>query len=318
MIIEENIKVSFFKNYFAKRCRRVDLKSHLLSTEWKNDVIAIRREPDKRKRDKMKMILPAITPSGIFKRHNSSGIVKYSGFICMDIDAKDNPSINNWEALKSTISNLPGLWYCGLSASGNGLFALFRVKYPERHKEHFTALSMDLRNHGIIIDESGKDICRLRGVSFDENPIFNPDVAMYEKLIKISEVCKIIHEQSTIITEQSTIITEVCDIPLQVNLEKNDERTARNVQKLVEKIQSTGTDITDYYPNWFFIGCSIASEFGEFGRNWYHIVSAQSLKYKPDECNRQYNKCLRCSKISISTFFHFCKQFGITLNSISN
>jgi len=316
MEAENTEKVSRFKNYRAKKSVEVDLPEHLMSSQWKEHVEAIRREPDKAKRDRMKRALPAITPSGIFRRHCSSGIISYSGFICIDIDGKDNPCINDWEALKTSISHLPGLWYAGLSVSGNGIFVLFRVKYPERHKEHFAAISADMKNYGIIIDESGKDICRLRGVSYDEHPIFNPDAAKYEKLIVNSNPINVnINEESPIIREECTeIVSQITtQTATQTTAMSATERNARNVRKLVERIERTGADITDDYHDWFAIGRALASEFGEYGRNWYHIVSEQSPKYKPHECDKQYNACLRCcSRTTIRTFFRVCQRFGIT------
>ena len=311
MAEEKKIKVSFFESYKTKKSsKEVDLQTHLLTSHWEEQVNAIRREPDKEKRDEMKMMLPAITPSGIFKRRCSSGIISYSGLICIDIDSKQNPCINDWEALKSTITHLPGLWYAGLSASGNGLFVLFRVKYPERHKEHFAALSMDMRNLGIVIDESGKDICRLRGVSFDENPVLKPEAIPREiKTPKTPNGDNVKEAHVGACGRTRPNLNNLNNL-----MAEPREQTARNARKLVEKIQNSGTDITDYYKDWFSIGCSLASEFGESGRNWYHIISSQSLKYKQDECDRQYDKCLRCcSRTSIRTFFYFCKQFGILL-----
>ena len=294
MVEKNKIIVSFFDNYKSPDPSGVvDLQQHLFCSAWKEDISAIRFETDSAKRREIKIMLPAITPSGVFSTRCNDGIIQRSGLICIDIDSKQNPCLNDWEALKSSVAQLPGLWYAGLSASGRGIFALFKVKYPLQHNEHFSAIDMDMKSLGIVIDQSGKDICRLRGVSFDEHPFFNPDTASYNKLI----------------TKAQTAGT-------QRGCSGDIEQAAINVGKLVTHIEHSGANIADSYPDWFAIGRSLASQFGEFGREWYHIISRQSSKYKTSECDRQYTNCLRCcSKTSISTFFHICKQFGITLNN---
>ena len=335
---EKKINVSYFDNYNDTKPVEVELSQHLFSSRWKKQVEVIRREPDKEERNKLKSLLPCITPSGIFKTRCSSGIIRHSGLICIDIDGKDNPCVNDWEALKTTISHLPGLWYAGLSVSGNGIFALFRIQYPERHQEHFSAISADMENLGIVVDKSGKDICRLRGVSYDEHPVFNRDVTPYEKLTVENKqvlqstinVCNnYVSSDINVCNNSSLSPINAVNAPInavnaninrkhvcinQQNAGESEDRTTRNVQKLVERIERTGADITDDYTDWFAIGRALASEFGEYGRNWFHTVSAQSPKYKPHECNRQYDNCLRCcSRTTIRTFFSVCQRFGVTL-----
>ena len=140
---------------------------------------------------------------------------------------------------------------------------------------------------------------------------------MFEKLIVSSNGVIVSSNRINVYNNPSNLkkpLPSPYEAPTKTLMVESREQTAHNVRKLVEKIQNSGTDITDYYKDWFSIGCSLASEFGESGRNWYHIISEQSPKYKPDECNRQYDKCLRCcSRTSIRTFFYFCKQFGILL-----
>ena len=292
---EKKIKVSLFENYqSAKPIGEVDLLEHVLSSRWKTQVEAIRRESDKEKRGQMKMSLPSVTTSGTFKKRCVSGLIQHSGVICIDIDAKENPHAKDWDNIKTTISHLPGLWYAGFSASGNGLFALFRLKYPEKHKEHFSALTMDLKRLGITVDQSGSDVCRLRGVSYDEQPFYNPSAFTYDKYRTITH-----NPTSIIATSPATSI-------------QNPDTTSRRVNIIVAKIEASGIDITNDYNDWFAIGRSLAAEFGEYGRTWFHLISRQYGNYNHQQCGIQYSRCLKtCSRTSIATFFGICKKYGL-------
>ena len=292
---EKKIKVSLFENYQSTESEcEIELSEFVLSSKWRSQVSAIRTEPDNTKRRLMKIVLPAITPSGLFKKRCSSGLIQHSGIICVDIDGCENPDVKNWDEIKSLISNLPGLWFAGLSASGNGLFALFRLKYPEKHKEHFSALTMDLKRLGIIVDQSGSDVCRLRGVSYDEKPFFNPSASTYD-------------EYRTITHNPTSITATSPEVSIQ-----NPDTTSRRASRLVMKIEESGIDITNDYNDWFAIGRSLAAEFGEYGRNWFHIISRQYRNYNHQQCGAQYSRCLKtCSRTSIATFFGICKQYGL-------
>lgn len=91
----------------------------------------------------------------------------------MDVDAKDNPSIKDWEKTKQIISDNVNIAYAGLS-SGKGIYILIPVAYPEMHIEHFTALQLYFSaKHGITVDKACKDVCRLRGISYDSNYYIN-------------------------------------------------------------------------------------------------------------------------------------------------
>ena len=89
----------------------------------------------------------------------------------MDIDAKDNPDILDWETLKQDLSVLPQIAYCALSVSGKGLFLVIPLRYPEKHLQQFHQLQIDFRKMGIMIDSACSDITRLRCLLYDEHPI---------------------------------------------------------------------------------------------------------------------------------------------------
>ena len=69
--------------------------------------------------------------------------------------------------------------YCGLSASGNGLFCIIPYADPTNHKNVFEAIKNDFEEMGIIIDKSCGDICRLRFLSHDTQPYVNKHAEVY-------------------------------------------------------------------------------------------------------------------------------------------
>lgn len=287
--------VSLFSGYEnPKPIKTVSLFDFLLQPTYKKQVEEIRACTDKEIRRKMKSKLPAITPGGIFRKRCNSGLINFSGFIGIDIDGDDNPGIADFNAVKRTLIDLPGLCYAGLSASGNGLFLLMRVMCPERHDEHYSAIVKDLADMGLTADVQCRDIARLRGASYDPEPYFNPEVDVYSKLLTPAK------------PEPSMPV-------MKYQFADMDEYRAG---LLVKKIQQAGIDITDDYRTWFSIGCSLAAGFRENGRDWFHTVSSQSPKYNSSECDVQYDRCLKsCTRTSISTFFWYCREYGITTTS---
>ena len=85
-----------------------------------------------------------------------------------------------------------------------------------------------------------------------------------------------------------------------------------NVEKYLNIIQNSLTDITGNYEDWFSLGCSFSNEFGENGREYYHIISKISNKYDYQKTETQFTHCLKNKyDFNIGTFFHYCKLNGI-------
>ncbi|MDR3705784.1 MAG: BT4734/BF3469 family protein [Paludibacteraceae bacterium] len=284
--------VSLFESFTeTKPISTIDIDIFLFNEKYKNRVNEVRSYKDKEQRKALKSKLPCITPSGVFSSRSNAGLIQHSGLICIDIDGKDNQHIRNWDLIKKKLSTFTGLYYCGLSVSGNGLFCLIRIEKPEYHAQHFTALKVDFKKLNINIDEACKDIARLRCISFDETPIYMPMAEVYEKRNETAPKW----------------------LKRPVKLSSNADTTETRVKRLIETIQNNHIDITDNYFDWYAVGRALASEFGESGRGLFHIVSQQSVKYIPAECDNQYYKCLNtCTQTGISTFFWMCKQFNLT------
>jgi len=122
----------------------------------------------------LKLKAPVFSVSGVFEPSFSrKNLVEHSGLICLDIDQKDNPRITDWQTLKADLRNIRFVAYAGLSIRGNGLFLIVPILYHNKHEEHFDALSFFFSAIGLTIDQSCKNINRLRFYSTDEAAYYN-------------------------------------------------------------------------------------------------------------------------------------------------
>ncbi len=145
----------------------------------------------------LKLRLPAAIVSGIADGSSEGTMQQRNGVICIDIDAADNPSIYDWEAVKSVISQSKFVAYCGLSVTALGIFLLIPVEDAEEHTAHFDAIRDDLEHtiftiqqkgeeeptilHGLNVDGAPRNICAKRFVSYDPAPYINADAEVYTK-----------------------------------------------------------------------------------------------------------------------------------------
>lgn len=174
-------QISVYNGVTDNTGTRMPLGTFLFCKEYKDDILRLRAVFDKEKRNALKRSLPQATISGVFSPTRAkNNLSQHSGLICVDIDAKDNPDILDWETLKQDLSVLPQIAYCALSVSGKGLFLVIPLRYPEKHLQQFRQLQIDFRKMGIMIDSACSDITRLRCLSYDEHPIINENATLYE------------------------------------------------------------------------------------------------------------------------------------------
>jgi hypothetical protein len=293
----KNTIISKFKNYKSTNPENVILWDWLNDNSYKSDVEYIRAIDDKTEINRLKSNLPTIAPSGTFSKRGSSYLIKHSGFICIDIDSGDNPSITDFKDLRNQLSNILNVAYSGLSVSGKGVFCLIPILHTNKHKEHFEALKICFEKLDIIIDKACSDVSRLRGYSYDEDAYFNENAIVFNQVFEYKFDTSKLPENKIIQRDY-----------------KNENNTYARVMKIATQINNCNIDITKEYIQWFQVGCSLANEFGEEGREIFHLVSQNHPKYHPETCDRKYSECLRggYTDISIGTFFHWAKEYGIS------
>ena len=286
--------ISIYKNIHDTKSREtVHLPVFLLaiqSGKWQDQILKIRTVNDHDERQQAKKALPYVTISGIFNDGRSvAGLSAHSGFISMDLDNLGNEV----EATRQLLSNDPYVYACFTSASGTGLCVLFKIN-PEKHKESFDGIADYLiKQYQLIIDPSGKDVSRPRYVSYDPELFHNESSLLFKKYLPKPKNRKI----------QATIFVQ-------------DE-----FERIISELQAANISCVEDYRDWISIGFGLADQFGEAGRQYYHVLSSASQKYEQSMCDRQYTHCLRGNgkagnKITIATIYWFAKQAGI--NTLSD
>lgn len=264
----------------------VPLMSWLTCDEYRTEVEAIRAEPDKKERAKMKKKLPAITPGGIFTRHAAAALVLHSGLLQFDVDYVEDP-----QALKRELANIINIAYCGLSVSGRGVWGLIPITSPAEHARHFKALARDFAKYGITADSACQDVCRLRFMSYDPDPYINRSAKPYSRIYKPTPPAPPKYPRPT-----------------------DASSTRENVEKIISLLSMHKIDITaDYAEEWFPLAAALAVEFGEAGRNYFHEISRLNANYHPQETDHLYDQVVkkRYEKFSIGTLFHIAKNYGV-------
>lgn len=281
-------KISAFKNVYDQgQGKKIAVREFLFDypLRFKNEIEKVRAAPTTEEQKALKKMLPMATISGLFSHRNGGGLVQPSGLMCIDIDRKGNPGVD-MEALKKDLATVPHVAYAGLSCSGQGLFVIVPIAFPEFHAEHFAWLKDYFFSERITIDPSCGDITRPRFVSFDAQPYINHDA-------KELTATKIIEHRPP----SQPIGNNTIDL----------------VMDYCRTIEASGKDITDEYNNWFYV-CAALASLGEAGRTPFHVVSRQYSAYNEAETEHKFNSILRSvHNINIGTFFYICNEHGINL-----
>ncbi len=275
-------KVSIYRKITDTTGAKGNLFSFLTTDKWKHLSDKVRNEPNKEARNALKKDLPCCTPSGLFRERAKEGLIRHSGFICIDIDGQDNPTITDWQGFVSELGHLKEVSFAGLSASGTGAFCLIPISNPQQHEAHFKAAEDDFLRYGIIIDHACKDVSRLRLYSYNDNPYINENVKVYTRIYK------------------------------QKTIQNHFYSHGDDVDRLVQKIVETNTNIVPDYQSWFEVAGALANV--PNGRELFHEISRiDGAKYDPKDCDKQFGKVRAGAGININTLFYYAKLNGITL-----
>ena len=264
---------------------------------FKDKVLEYRSLTDLSDKRLKKLDLPAYTPSGIFSIRRANSLLTPSNVICIDVDGKDNPSISNTDYLKRIIGNLPYIWYCGDSVSGCGVFCLIKYENHLLHKLYFKTLCKEFGQLGIVIDKSCSDISRLRFVSYDSNPIVNPDAEVLtfkddDEIVEKVIAPDISTQSSMINMEHENIENALLTQSYFINDAHKTHPNRYLVESIINKVISYEIDITFEYKDWFTIGCIIKMMYGESGRSIFHQVSRFYPNYYEIETDNLYDSIM--------------------------
>lgn len=264
-------------------------------------------------------------------------MVKPTNIICIDIDKKDNPDIS-MDILKSELSKSPYIMYCGLSASGKGLFCLIKIYSYQQHSTLFSILQQKFELIKVSIDTACSDLSRFRFYSCDENPHINPDSDIFSsekdcllkscpssfthiKLKKDYTAIELAYcdvtrkypnesDYPTISLEETFLKPTIDKDTIIVTHIQSKKQMAKN---LIDKIILSKVDITKEYQDWFIICCIIATYFKEEGRSLFLKISSFYPQYSLKQSNCLYDYCLQKEyHITIQQLFIIAQKYGIS------
>lgn len=237
-----------------ERCR--ELKSQGHEKEYKEE---------KRK-------LPSFTATATYKGERlRDNMTNYNALCVIDLDDLDNV-----EKAKEDVKQLPFIHYCAKSVGGKGLFCIVRLDGTlDDYKAHWYAIKDDFERIGYPIDESCKDVSRLRFVSYDPNPYINYQATIYTKT-------KEIHTLST--------------LPLRNGNETQPKgltpRERKIFDTIITDVQQNHLQLNKNNADTLYWGNVLSDLMGEEGRKYFHIIRQQRRGWNEIEHNEKYDYCL--------------------------
>jgi hypothetical protein len=247
---------------------------------WQDVVLDVRN--GKAKKDDA----PVVTVSGVFKGDKTANsLIEHSGFICIDVDDKDQIGAIN----KESIAADPYTYALHESISGNGGFVVIVKIDPAKHLDAFLGLEKYyFLNYNIVIDTSCKNVNRLRYVSYDPEIYINEKAKIFKSYLKKEEKQK----------QKAKVVVIKSDFDSIVN-------------------EAANLNLFDSYEDYIKCAFALASEFGDSGRDYFHALCSSSTKYDYDRANKDYTiACKRdATGVTIGTLYYMFKNAGIKLTS---
>ena len=252
--------VTLFKNYATSTGGvQVNLLKYLKSDKYylRQLEIALLKSSDpeayKKRKSELICILPSCTDCSA--RGNNASF-KHTGLLQVDIDLDKNIHVTDWNELKHSIAKIPQVAYAGLSISGQGLWTIIPIFYPEKHLEHFLFIEEYFKKFGLTIDASCKNVQRLRGYAFDPEAYFNHNAQTLSNFFKPNSAPS---------------------RPLNQLHGTNDMH--KQVKSLIDQINTRNVDIAPDYDTYLELAFSFATEFGSSGEGYFLDICSHHQAY---------------------------------------
>ena len=248
--------------------------------EWQDEVLAVRNGKMEKSQAK------GVTASGVFSQRKADALTAHSGIIAIDFDAKLNQNVDMAEVFSDEFA------YAGHeSISGNGGFVLYVKIEPDRHADAYYSLEAYFANrYGAISDPTCKDVSRYRFVSFDPNAFINDGAKLFKKYLS----------KKKIVPRKAFFV-----------------HTKGNMAFMIKQIQDNSVNVLEDYHDWMRAGFAFANEYGESGREYFHVISSYSAKYDQQKTDRTYDAMLRTGRKenTIGSVYWMCKNAGIKIKT---
>lgn len=278
--------VSVFQNIKNSRTP-IDLSTNctleyiLQSRENKYKVELLRQlEKGSKEYLEIKESLPAFTPSGTFSTRCKTGLIEHSGVICLDFDNLESPA-----EFRDSLKQYDFIAYASLSCSGNGVFALVEIAYPELHTRYYEALEAFFAEKGVAIDPSCKDVCRLRIASWDDRAWYKEQSEKWNTVLPP----KPIPEYKPRTSYEGDIDQKLFLVGL-------------------DYIEKHGIDCTAGRSRWIGLAVLVNNLFGASGEAYFQALSRYHIKYDEGKTRKVYADCTGRTSYGIGVFVNACKR----------
>ncbi len=248
--------------------------------------------------------LPYVTPSGTFYKRANDELISHSRYLCLDFDDMLPEDMEYLKSRLLTDEQIPTVMMFN-SPTNKGFKMLILIpSKAESHGRYFDAVSNYIQTvYAKEVDKSGRDIARACFLSHDQNAYILPEW----DLEPLDE--KFLDKWLSITPSTSSIKLDVAIKPDSHNAIK-----LLRVNKLVEMLEQTQTDLTTHYDNWYKIGMALC-ELDEDGREPFHKISSLYAEYDYDTVDDKFSSLLNDydGSITLSTLFHIAKLHNIVL-----
>ena len=284
----EQTKVSLYDNF--KYSKDVSLSDALiLGLSHKNLIDNCRLLKSQGKeneyRDEKKK-LPSYTATATYKGERKEvNMTNYNALCVVDLD-----NVEDVEKAKEDVKKLPFVLYCAKSVGGKGLFCLIRVNgSKDEYLKHWYALKDDFEGIGYKVDESCKDVSRLRFISYDEKPYINYQAQVYTKK-------KIIIPSTNYQVSSQTHINKDCVLS--------------ELERIMTDVQQNHLQLSKNHSDTLYISNVLSSLCGEQGRKYLHVIRQQRENYDQvkTDCLFDYSLEHNTTKYSICALRRKYKQ----------
>jgi predicted P-loop ATPase len=287
------MKFSYYKDVFAKENTELSIDNYIgfITHGANQDLVlkarAIRQQGNIDEYKKIKSKSSAITGSCVFhsgKDKIATNIKELNGLIVIDIDEEIS------EEQYHNIKNDKYTFIIHRSFSGFGWCVFIKIN-SDKFEDSFNGISEYYFNtFDVTIDQSCKNQNRLRYISFDPDLYQNP-------------------KSNKFIPKNTKKFIE----PKNVNFVYVED----DFQNILQQIKDRSIDLCneDYF-RYVRIGMSLASKFGLQGSEYFHFICSYGGKYNEKRAEKDYQGfCRNQSKISIGTFYYYCKEQGLSIYS---
>ena len=260
--------------------------------------------------------IPLVSVSVLFneqdKQRTKSNIKDYTNIIAIDIDKQDNET--DMEIIRNRVCNMPFVFYCSKSVSGEGLFALVYLDGNlEDFEAHYLSLEDYFRNKGIIIDKQCKDATRLRYCTQDDEFYINPKACIYSGL-KYKTLPNEIKNNKNFNTKQTfsqlhTIYNCENDIENGQNMAESEEE--KKLKKVLKWCKESNIIINPSHKETLLISKALSNDLGLHG--FYYLKEFAAIKHGENlDCAKYetlyFNDLKTNTNLHIPTIFQLFKD----------